>query len=125
MELLPTESQHHLISIHKRLHNSQEKPENSEYREVLDPGKLEQLPESRPVGDSEDWVGELQVRGEVPNRVGAVPHHQGLLLVGCHWWGRQKEWHFNRNLTEKNYNGKFYYANTDWHNEKLAEIIIS
>lgn len=48
-------------------------PEHHHYSKILYPGKLEQLPEARVVGDSLNRVGEDEVECEVP-RDASLPH---------------------------------------------------
>lgn len=53
-----------LVLKHEGLHFAQYPPENDKYGQILYPGKLQQLPKPRSVGDGQDRVSHLHLQGE-------------------------------------------------------------
>lgn len=78
-----------LILKHEGLDFTQYPPENDKNGQILDPRKLEQLPESRRIGDGQDRITDLHFQTEVLN-VACFPHNKWLL---------QESGHCNQNVT--------------------------
>ena len=73
-----------LVLEDEGLHTAQNPPEHHKDGQVLDPGKLEQLPEAGEVGDGEDGIRELQIQGEVTHGLPRLPNHLRLLHTRGH-----------------------------------------
>lgn len=73
-----------LILEDKGLDCTQHPPENDKDCQILNPSKLEQLPESRIVSDCQNGVLEFQLQSEVLH-IARFPHDQWVFQGGGHY----------------------------------------
>ena len=78
MHSIPFVSLNDLVLEDERLHVSQHPPEHDKDRQVLDPSKLDKLPEPGGIDHCEGRICQFNVNGEV-SRLPTIPYPQRLV----------------------------------------------